>query len=43
VGRRAEARFQWRRSLSLNPEPDDVPKLKDKIEKGLPAAPGAKP
>ncbi len=44
VGRRAEARFQWSRSLSLSPEPEDVPKLKEKLEKGLPdLAPGAKP
>ena len=44
VGRRAEARFQWLRALSLSPEPEDVPKLKEKLENGLPAAaPGAKP
>ncbi len=44
VGRRAEARFQWQRALSLNPEPEDLPKIKEKLEKGLPAgAPGKTP
>lgn len=44
VGRRAEARFQWSRALSLTPEPEDVPKIKEKLEKGLPPiTPGAKP
>lgn len=45
VGRQAEARFQWSRALSLNPEAEDVPKIKEKLERGLPPipAPAAKP
>ncbi len=35
VGRELEASFQWRRALALEPEPDTVPKIKEKILKGL--------
>ena len=35
TGRRSEARFQWRRALSLEPEEDEVPKIQDKIKQGL--------
>ena len=35
VGRRNEARFQWRRSLSLDPEPDQAKRIRDKIKGGL--------
>ncbi len=31
VGRKLEAQFQWRRALTLNPEPDEVPKLQSKL------------
>jgi Flp pilus assembly protein TadD len=31
VGRKLEAQFQWRRALTLNPEPEDVPKLQSKL------------
>ena len=31
AGRKLEAQFQWRRSLGLGPEPEDVPKLKAKL------------
>lgn len=34
AGRKLEAQFQWRRSLTLNPEPDDVPKLQAKLRDG---------
>ena len=37
VGRITEARFQWDQSLSLKPEPEDIDKIKEKLEKGLPA------
>ncbi len=37
VGRRREARFQWSQSLTLNPEPEDVDKIKSKLAEGLPA------
>ncbi len=35
VGRRQEARFQWRRALSLGPEEDTAPKIEEKIDRGL--------
>jgi tetratricopeptide (TPR) repeat protein len=38
VGRRAEARYQWERALRLEPEPDQVPLIQEKVEKGLPPA-----
>lgn len=38
VGRLTEARFQWDQALSLKPEPEDIEKIKEKLEKGLPAA-----
>lgn len=31
VGRKLEAQFQWRRALTLNPDPQDVPKLQSKL------------
>ena len=36
LGRKLEAKFQWTQALSLNPEPEDVPKIKRKLEEGLP-------
>jgi Flp pilus assembly protein TadD len=33
TGRPREAEFQWRRALSLNPDPADVPKLQAKLDK----------
>lgn len=36
LGREREARFQWNHARDLNPEPEDLPKILDKIEKGLP-------
>ena len=35
VGRRREAAFQWKRSLSLDPEEDVVTKIKRKLKVGL--------
>ncbi len=35
VGRELEASFQWRRALALTPESDMVPKIKEKLHKGL--------
>ena len=44
VGRTNEARFQWRRSLGNNPEPELKAQLERKIERGLDPLPtGAKP
>jgi len=31
AGRKLEAQFQWRRALTLTPEPEDVPKLQAKL------------
>lgn len=36
VGRKLEATFQWNRALGLKPEEAEVPKIKAKIENGLP-------
>ncbi|PSC04679.1 hypothetical protein SLNSH_12990 [Alsobacter soli] len=36
VGRRLEAKFQWNHARDLKPEPEDLPKILEKIEKGLP-------
>ncbi|MDJ0388476.1 tetratricopeptide repeat protein [Roseomonas sp. E05] len=37
-GREREARFQWRRALSLEPEPDEAPRISAKLRDGLPGA-----
>ncbi|WP_135467587.1 tetratricopeptide repeat protein [Crenalkalicoccus roseus] len=36
AGRHREARFQWRRALALDPEPEEVPKIEAKLRDGLP-------
>ncbi|MBP0495597.1 tetratricopeptide repeat protein [Pararoseomonas indoligenes] len=38
AGRQAEARFQWRRALGLDPEPGEMGRLEAKMRDGLPAA-----
>lgn len=35
LGRLREAKFQWERSLSFDPEPEDVEKIRQKLEHGL--------
>jgi tetratricopeptide (TPR) repeat protein len=35
VGREREARYQWDQALSLKPEPEDLEKIRKKIEAGL--------
>ncbi len=35
LGRELEAKFQWNHARDLNPEPEDLPKILDKIEHGL--------
>lgn len=40
VGRKLEARFQWRRALSFEPEPEDAERIKRKLDVGLDAADG---
>ena len=41
LGRKLEAQFQWNHARDLNPEPDDLPKILDKIENGLKDDPAA--
>ncbi|MEM6678631.1 MAG: tetratricopeptide repeat protein [Pseudomonadota bacterium] len=37
VGRRTEARFQWRRALSFEPEPEEEERIQAKLARGLDA------
>lgn len=39
VGRKIEARFQWNHARDLKPEPEELPKILEKIKNGLPDAP----
>lgn len=43
VGRKLEATFQWNRALGLKPEEAEIPKIKAKIESGLPEPTDAPP
>ncbi len=36
IGRTLEAKFQWAHARDLKPEADELPKILEKIEKGLP-------
>ena len=36
IGRTLEANFQWAHARDLKPDPDDLPKILEKLEKGLP-------
>jgi tetratricopeptide (TPR) repeat protein len=36
VGRVLEAHFQWSHAKDLNPEPEDLPKIEEKLKSGLP-------
>jgi tetratricopeptide (TPR) repeat protein len=36
VGRTLEAKFQWAHARDLNPDPEDLPKIEDKLKNGLP-------
>lgn len=38
VGRKLDATFQWNHARDLNPDPEDLPKILSKIDKGLPDA-----
>ena len=40
VGREREAKFQWDQSLTLDPEPEEVEKIRKKLAEGMPP-PGA--
>lgn len=35
VGRQREARFQWEQALTLKPEPEEIDKIKAKLQNGL--------
>jgi hypothetical protein len=37
IGRKTEARFQWRRALSFEPEEDDAERIRKKLDNGLDA------
>jgi tetratricopeptide (TPR) repeat protein len=39
LGRKLEAQFQWNHARDLGAEPEDLPKILEKIEKGLPDEP----
>ncbi|NBN63614.1 tetratricopeptide repeat protein [Pannonibacter tanglangensis] len=39
VGRRLEAQFQWNHARDLDPEPEELPKILDKIANGLKETP----
>jgi len=41
VNRRIEAHFQWNHARDMQPEPEDLPRILDKIEHGLPDQPSA--
>ncbi|GJD89585.1 Beta-barrel assembly-enhancing protease [Methylobacterium hispanicum] len=36
AGRRLEGKFQWQHAKDLNPEPDDLAQINDKLKNGLP-------
>jgi len=36
AGRTLEAHFQWSHAKDLNPEPEDLPKIEEKLKNGLP-------
>ena len=36
VGRVLEAKFQWAHARDLKPDPDDLPKIEEKLKAGLP-------
>jgi len=38
-GRKLEAQFQWNHARDMNPEPEDLPKILEKIKSGLTDAP----
>ncbi len=37
VGRTLEAKFQWAHARDMKPDPDELPKILDKLKNGLPA------
>ena len=43
VGRKLEAKFQWQHAIDNEPEPEDLKRIREKMEKGLPDVPPVKP
>lgn len=43
VGRTLEARFQWQHAKDNGPEPDDLKRIEEKLQNGLPDDPVTKP
>jgi tetratricopeptide (TPR) repeat protein len=43
VGRTLEARFQWQHAKDNDPEPDDLKRIEEKLQNGLPDEPVTKP
>ena len=41
IGRQREARFQWSRAATLEPEPEDLVKIEAKLRDGLPGYPAS--
>jgi len=41
IGRQREARFQWRRAATLDPEPDEAARIDAKLRDGLPGFPAS--
>ncbi|MCB4824158.1 tetratricopeptide repeat protein [Roseicella aerolata] len=41
TGRQREARFQWQRAATLEPEPDELVKIEAKLKDGLPGYPAS--
>jgi Flp pilus assembly protein TadD len=41
AGRQREARFQWSRAATLEPEPADLVKIEAKLKDGLPGYPAS--
>ena len=41
AGRQNEARFQWQRALTTDPEAEEIPRIEAKLRDGLPATPTA--
>lgn len=41
VGRQREARFKWSQALTLNPEPEEIDKIRKKLDVGIEEGPAA--
>ncbi|WP_240756886.1 tetratricopeptide repeat protein [Roseicella aquatilis] len=41
AGRQMEARYQWQSALTMDPEPEEMPKIETKLRDGLPGYPAS--